>query len=155
VLPPAAKGTIMSEKLESETPVAAATTCSRLGDLLESLDSWIEDSLKGSKPIGLTLCRARVTITDQHDRIGEIFDALEHQNKEVARLREQVKRLRGALSMWRMEGPDSNACWCDACLAMHGAHPAHSEECNAAREAMDSSANSVLSRPTSAHNPES
>lgn len=81
----------MSEKIESETPVAAATTCSRLGDLLEALDAWIEDALKGSKPIGLTLSRARVTITDQHDRIVEIFEALERQNKEVARLREALK----------------------------------------------------------------
>jgi uncharacterized coiled-coil protein SlyX len=81
----------MSKKLKSETPVAAATTCSRLGDLFEALDAWIEDALKGSKPIGLTLCRARVTITDQHDRIAEIFDALERQNREVARLREALK----------------------------------------------------------------
>lgn len=81
----------MSEEIESETPVAAATTCSRLGDLLEALDAWIEDALKGSKPIGLTLSRARVTITDQHDRIGEIFDALERQNKEVERLRNAIR----------------------------------------------------------------
>lgn len=81
----------MNSKIESETPVAAATPCSRLGDLLEALDSWIEDALKGSKPIGLTLSRARVTITDQHDRIGEIFDALERKNKEVERLRNSIR----------------------------------------------------------------
>ena len=81
----------MSKPKKSKTPVAAATTCSRLGDLLEALDAWIEDALKGSKPIGLTLCRARATITDQHDRIGEIFEALERQNKEVARLRKALK----------------------------------------------------------------
>lgn len=119
-----------------------ATACSRsYDDLMESLDDWIDDALKNTKPIGLTLCRARVTIKEQRARIGEVFEALECQNKEVYRLREQVKRLRGALNMWRMEGPDSNACWCDACLAMHGAHPAHSEECNAARDAIDSSEN--------------
>jgi hypothetical protein len=119
---------------------------------MESLDSWIDDALKNTNPIGLTLCRARVTIKEQRARIGEIFDALECQNKEVYRLREQVKRLRGALNMWRMAGPDSNACWCDACLAMHGAHPAHSEECNAARDAMDSSENSILCPPKSIDN---
>lgn len=66
-------------------------TCSRLGELLESLDAWIEDALKGSKPIGLTLSRARVTITGQHDRIGEIFEALERQNREVNRLRNAIR----------------------------------------------------------------
>lgn len=55
-------------------------------DLLESLDEWIDDALKNSKPIGLTLSRARVTITDQYDRIGELLDALEHQ-KAIARSR--------------------------------------------------------------------
>jgi len=118
------------------------TPCSRsYDDLMESLDSWIDDALKNTKPIGLTLCRARATIKEQRARIGETFDALECQNKEVYRLREQVKKLRGVLNMWRMEGPGSNACWCDACLAMHGAHPARSEECNAARDAIDSSEN--------------
>lgn len=71
---------------------AVATTCSRLGDLIEALDAWIEDAMKCSKPIGLTLSCARVTITDQHDRIGEILDALEHQNREVAKLRNDCIR---------------------------------------------------------------
>jgi hypothetical protein len=63
---------------------------------MDSLDAWIEDALKDSKPIGLTLSRARVTITDQRDRIGEIFEALEYQNKEVERLRNAVRNLRDA-----------------------------------------------------------
>jgi hypothetical protein len=58
------------------------------------LDAWIEDALKGSKPIGMTLCRARVAITDGRDRIREIFDALECQNKEVERLRAAIRNLR-------------------------------------------------------------
>ena len=61
---------------------------------MDILDAWIEDALKESKPIGLTLSRARVTITDQRDRIGEIFDALECQNKEVERLRAAIRNLR-------------------------------------------------------------
>ncbi len=73
----------------------ASAPCSRsFDDLLESLDAWIEDALKGSKPIGLTLSRARTTITDQRDRIGEIFDALECQNKEVEKLRAAIRNLR-------------------------------------------------------------
>ena len=84
----------MSKKLESYTG-SNAPTCSRsFDDLMDSLDAWIEDALKGSKPIGLTLSRARVTITDQRDRIGEIFDALECQNKEVERLRNAIRNLR-------------------------------------------------------------
>lgn len=64
-----------------------SATCSRsYSDLLESLDEWIDDALKNSKPIGLTLSRARVTITDQYDRIGEILEALEHQ-KAITRQR--------------------------------------------------------------------
>jgi hypothetical protein len=71
--------------LEADCPSAP---CSRsFADLLESLDAWIEDALKNSKPIGLTLSRARVTITDQHDRIGELLDALERQNKAVEKMR--------------------------------------------------------------------
>lgn len=70
-------------------------TCSRSSDdLMESLDAWIEDALKGSKPIGLTLSRARVAITDGRDRITEIFDALEYQNKEVEKLRAAIRNLR-------------------------------------------------------------
>ena len=84
----------MSKKLESYTG-SNAPTCSRSFDeLMDSLDAWIEDALKESKPIGLTLSRARVTITDQRDRIGEIFDALECQNKEVERLRAAIRNLR-------------------------------------------------------------
>lgn len=49
MLPPAAKGKIMSEKLESETPVAAATACSRsdsgetLADIMDILKDLMED----------------------------------------------------------------------------------------------------------------
>ena len=104
--------------------------CSRqFLELIEALDDWGKHFRHHGGPVSLTLMRAGAVLKDQ--------------NKELYRLREQVRRLRGALSMWRMEGPDSNACWCDACLAMHGAHPAHSEECNAARDAMDSSANNI------------
>ena len=46
-------------------------------DLLENLDEWIEDALKNSKQIGLTLSRAHMTITDQYDRICELCDALD------------------------------------------------------------------------------
>ena len=88
---------------ETKQPASAGCitpTCSRsFSDLLESLDAWIEDALKNSKPIGLTLSRARVTITDQHNRIGEILDALECQNEKVKTLREQMK----------------NNPWCEAC----------------------------------------
>lgn len=75
----------------TKTPQKAdcpSAPCSRsFADLLESLDAWIDDALKSSKPIGLTLSRARVTITDQHDRIGELLDALERQNKAVEKMR--------------------------------------------------------------------
>lgn len=60
----------------------AAPDCSASDDLLESLDAWIEDALKGSKPIGLTLARARVRITDQRDRIGEMMAVIERQNQQ-------------------------------------------------------------------------
>lgn len=80
----------------TDTPLKAdcpSATCSRsFADLLESLDAWIEDALKNSKPIGLTLSRARVTITEQHDRIGEILAALERQNQEVKRLRNTARK---------------------------------------------------------------
>jgi hypothetical protein len=66
--------------------------CSRaFADLLESLDEWIDDALENSRPIGLTLSRARVTITDQYDRIGEILDAMERQNHETERLRNAIR----------------------------------------------------------------
>jgi hypothetical protein len=84
----------MSEKLKSNGPLDAAACSRSFDDLMDSLDAWIEDALKGSKPIGLTLSRARVTITDQRDRIGEIYDALECQNNEVERLRAAIRNLR-------------------------------------------------------------
>ena len=82
--------------LKADCPSA---TCSRsFADLLESLEAWIEDALKNSRPIGLTLIRARVTITDQHDRIGELLDALERQNKTVERMRTVLNGIANANS---------------------------------------------------------
>ena len=45
--------------------------------LLANLDDWIDDCLRNSKPIGLTLCDARKRISDQSDRIAELWDAME------------------------------------------------------------------------------
>jgi hypothetical protein len=84
----------LNERLKASHPLDAAACSRSFDDLMDSLDAWIEDALKGSKPIGLTLSRARVTITDQRDRIGEIYDALECQNNEVERLRAAIRNLR-------------------------------------------------------------
>ena len=65
----------------------------RIALLLENLDEWIDDSLRKSKPIGLTLCAARSTIADQRTRITELWDALETLRRERDEAREQVKEL--------------------------------------------------------------
>ena len=54
----------------------------RIARLLENLDEWIDDSLRKSKPIGLTLCAARSTIADHRARITEMWDALETLRRE-------------------------------------------------------------------------
>lgn len=59
-------------------------------DLLENLDEWIEDALKNSKPIGFILSRARATITDQYDRICELWDTLDVVRRERNKAQEQA-----------------------------------------------------------------
>ena len=54
----------------------------RIALLLENLDEWIDDSLRKSKPVGLTLCAARSTIADHRARITELWDALETLRRE-------------------------------------------------------------------------
>ena len=75
-----------TEVTESITPKTNAFT-----QLLESLDEWIEDALKNSKPIGLTLSRARITIINQYDRIGEFLAALEQVTQERNKAKEELK----------------------------------------------------------------
>jgi NifB/MoaA-like Fe-S oxidoreductase len=65
----------------------------RIARLLENLDEWIDDSLRKSKPIGLTLCAARSTIADHRARITEMWDALETLRRERDEAREQIKEL--------------------------------------------------------------
>ncbi len=68
-------------------------TPDRITLLLENLDEWIDDSLRKSKPIGLTLCAARSTIADHRARITELWDALETLRRERDEAQEQVKEL--------------------------------------------------------------
>jgi NifB/MoaA-like Fe-S oxidoreductase len=65
----------------------------RIARLLENLDEWIDDSLRKSKPIGLTLCAARSTIADHRARITEMWDALETLRRERDEAREEIKEL--------------------------------------------------------------
>ena len=69
-----------------------------LTHLLESLDAWIEDALKNSKPIGLTLSRARMTITDQYDRICELWDALDTVRSQRDEMRTLVNQMENELA---------------------------------------------------------
>jgi hypothetical protein len=62
--------------------------------LLSNLDAWIDDALKHSKPIGLTLTRARSKIKGQHDRIAEMWDALEYL-RELAKNYKEYAQLLG------------------------------------------------------------
>lgn len=70
--------------MSSDTPET-----DRIARLLENLDEWIDDSLRNSKPIGITLCAARSTITDHRARITELWDALETLRRE----RDEANRL--------------------------------------------------------------
>jgi hypothetical protein len=65
----------------------------RIARLLENLDEWIDDSLRKSKPIGLTLCAARSTIADHRARITEMWDALETLRRERDEAREALREL--------------------------------------------------------------
>jgi NifB/MoaA-like Fe-S oxidoreductase len=62
--------------------MSATPETDRIARLLENLDEWIDDSLRKSKPIGLTLCAARSTIADHRARITEMWDALETLRRE-------------------------------------------------------------------------
>lgn len=66
----------------------------RIARLLENLDEWIDDSLRNSKPIGLTLCAARSTISDHRARITEMWDALETLRRE----RDEARAVAGAMA---------------------------------------------------------
>jgi hypothetical protein len=69
----------------------------------------------------------------------DLRDAQEQSDARLLRLNaaeQQRDRLAEALKMFKAEGPDSNACFCDAQFAMHGAHPRHTDECIAATEAL-------------------
>jgi NifB/MoaA-like Fe-S oxidoreductase len=66
----------------------------RIARLLENLDEWIDDSLRKSKPIGLTLCAARSTIADHRARITEMWDALETLRRERDEAIRQLENLK-------------------------------------------------------------
>ena len=73
--------------MSSDTPET-----DRIALLLENLDEWIDDSLRNSKPIGLTLCAARSTIADHRARITELWDALETLRRERDEAREALRK---------------------------------------------------------------
>jgi hypothetical protein len=74
------------------------TRTDALSQLLETLDELIDDALKKSKPIGLTLSRARYTITNQYDRICEILAFLEQTKRERDEARGEAKIVNGDTS---------------------------------------------------------
>ena len=93
------------ERMSADTnrPKMSAPTpeTDRIALLLENLDEWIDDSLRKSKPIGLTLCAARSTIADHRARITELWDALETLRRERDEAREALDRI--ARPVWWME----------------------------------------------------
>ena len=81
--------------------------------------------------------RELTSMTDQRDAAMRAMEWNKASNeRELAKVREQRDRLAEALKMWKADGPESGACFCDAQFAMHGAHPSHSDECKAATEAL-------------------
>lgn len=55
--------------------------CSRsFVELLDALGDWRDHYMKKAHPVALTLMRAKVTLTDQHNRIADLLVALERQN---------------------------------------------------------------------------
>jgi hypothetical protein len=62
--------------------------------------------------------------------IREMYDGLLIDHEALVKQRD---RLADALTAFRCP---PNGCWCDAQMAMHGAHPSHTQECNAAIEAL-------------------
>jgi hypothetical protein len=84
--------------------MSATPETDRIARLLENLDEWIDDSLRKSKPIGLTLCAARSTIADHRARITEMWDALETLRRERDEAREENAKLRDLAerAVWRM-----------------------------------------------------
>jgi hypothetical protein len=94
---------------------------------------WIQYE-KACRNLERQLAEANDTIT--HLRMeNELIEFYKIQD-QLADERALADRLANALDMWRCEGAGSNACYCDAQFAMHGAHPSHTDECRASIEAL-------------------
>lgn len=77
--------------------------------LLARLDEWIGDSLENSNPIGITLCAARKRISDQSDRIAELWDAMEILRRERDEARESASRWGKVASAYEVLTPPVGA----------------------------------------------
>lgn len=72
--------------------------CSALADLLGNLDEWATHYRELGSPVTLSILRARKTLADQSDRIGELLQAVERGNQ----CREMLKRC----EMWLSTVPE-------------------------------------------------
>ena len=86
-------------------------------NILEELDVLIEDSLRNSNPIGVTLCYARSTIANYRARIAEFWDALEtvREQRDEAQeaLAAEIKHHAETTAKWNGHHMDLTIAQCD------------------------------------------
>jgi len=82
-------------------------------ELIECLEDWGKHFLETRNPAGLDVLRAKTTIQNQSDRIGELFEAVEHGNE----CREMLKRC----EMWLSTIPEGRTMQleCQRVLSLH------------------------------------
>lgn len=88
-------------------------TMAEINELLDALEEWGDHFLETRNPAGLAVLRAKSTIKDQSDRIGELLEAVERGNE----CREMLKRC----EMWLSTIPEGRQMQleCQRVLSLH------------------------------------
>ena len=84
-------------------------------ELLECLEDWGKHFIETRNPAGLAVLRAKTTIKNQSDRIGELLEAVERGNE----CREMLKRC----ELWLSTAPEGRKMQleCQRVLSQHNA----------------------------------
>lgn len=70
-------------------------------ELLECLEDWGKHFLETHNPAGLAILRAKTTIQNQSDRIGELLEAVGRGNKCREMLERERDEARASAGHWR------------------------------------------------------
>ena len=90
-------------------------------ELLECLEDWGKHFIETRNPAGLAVLRAKTTIKNQSDRIGELLEAVERGNE----CREMLKRC----ELWLSTAPEGRKMQleCQRVLSQHNVEVSHGD----------------------------